>query len=141
VARQIVSLKIAGELRHRDVALRTVSAACRLTLGPHAHEPTGRRALHEIVSAVGEAFNNIAIHGYHDRARGLVDIRVAARDDRVTIEMRDYGHSFDPRTAVPPDLDAMPESGMGVFIMSRFVDEVSYRPGCPNLLRLVKHLT
>ena len=56
-------------------------------------------------------------------------------------QMRDYGRSFDPRTVPPPDLDALPESGMGAFIIQGLMDEIHYRPGHPNVLTLVKRLT
>jgi serine/threonine-protein kinase RsbW len=100
-----------------------------------------RRLLHSVISAVGEAFNNIAVHGYRDARPGVVEIDVAVDRRGLAVEMRDYGRSFDPRHATPPDLDALPESGMGIFIMNEVMDEVDYRPGRPNVLTLVKRLT
>ena len=42
-----------------------------------------------------------------------------------------------------PDLDALPESGMGIYIIKSFMDEVTYRssdrPGAPNVLSMTKH--
>jgi serine/threonine-protein kinase RsbW len=138
---QAVHLKVVGQLAQRDVALRTVSQACRVVL--RTRRATNRRLLiHSVISAVGEAFNNIAVHGYRDTAPGLVEIDVVVdRRGRLAVEMRDYGRSFDPRKVTPPDLDALPESGMGIFIMNEVMDEVDYRPGRPNVLKLVKRLT
>lgn len=137
--RQLIRLEIAGQLQHRDIALRTVSAACRLAFGRRT-DPAPQRVLEQMVSAVGEAFNNIAVHGYRDRPAGVVEIRIAVSPRRLSVELRDYGLSFDPRTAAPPDLESLPESGLGVYIMARSVDRIEYRPGRPNVLRLVKHL-
>jgi serine/threonine-protein kinase RsbW len=134
-------LKVEGQLAQRDVALRSVSAACRAVLARTRHANNHRRLLHHVISAVGEAFNNIAVHGYRDRKPGFVEI--AVRVDRrgfLAVELRDYGRSFDPRNATPPNLDALPESGMGIFIMNRLMDEVHYHPGRPNILKLVKRL-
>jgi serine/threonine-protein kinase RsbW len=39
-----------------------------------------------------------------------------------------------------PDLDALPESGLGLFIMRSFMDKVIYTAGAPNVLSLTKHL-
>jgi serine/threonine-protein kinase RsbW len=135
-----IHLKVVGQLAQRDVALKTVAEACRVVLRTR-RTANRRRLLHSVISAVGEAFNNIAVHGYRDARPGMVEIDVTVDRGRLAVEMRDYGRSFDPRHATPPDLDALPESGMGIFIMNEVMDEVDYRPGKPNVLTLVKRLT
>src|SRR5262245_43618328 len=138
--RDMIRLEVLGEIQYRDVALRTVSSACRLTLPPGhpAREPSTFQA--HLVSAVGEAFNNIALHGYRRRLPGLIEIEISFDDGWLTVEVRDTGESFDPRTVSPPDLDAIPESGLGIFIMRSCVDAVDYRAGRPNVLKLVKRV-
>jgi serine/threonine-protein kinase RsbW len=105
----------------------------------------------QVVSAVGEAFNNIVLHGYADRkAReqqvreqqireqtGSIDLRIQTRRGHIRIELRDWGFGFDPRRVPPPAFDTLPESGLGLFIMQSFT-EMAYRPGRPNLLTLSK---
>jgi serine/threonine-protein kinase RsbW len=138
--RQVIRLEVPGELRNRNVALRTVSAACQL-VERNGHEPRDVQAFrNHIVSAVSEAFNNIALHGYKGMPPDVVRIDIELGDDGVTIELRDFGHSFDPRDAAAPDLDALPESGLGIFIMRSFVDQVDYCPGRPNVLKLMKRV-
>lgn len=140
--REAIHLTVVGQLSARDAALRVVSEACRLVLARTRRATDQRGLLHSVISAVGEAFNNIALHAYRDEAPGPVEIDVALdRRGRLSVELRDYGRSFDPRKTVPPDLDALPESGMGLFIMKGLMDEVNYRPGRPNVLTLVKRLT
>jgi len=95
-----------------------------------------------VVSAVGEAFNNVALHGYDGRADGRVELRIETKRDRIRIELRDWGQGFDPNAVRAPDLDSLPESGLGFFIMQSFMD-LAYRPGRsgkPNLLTLSKQL-
>jgi serine/threonine-protein kinase RsbW len=133
----IIRLEVQGTLEHRDVALRTVSAACRLPFRG-AREDRFQEFRSHVVSAVGEAFNNIAIHGYKGRAPGTVEIEVAATADQLSVELRDYGMSYDPDAAPSPDLENLPESGLGVFIMKSFMDRVEYTPGAPNVLKLTK---
>lgn len=94
---------------------------------------------HEAVSAVGEAFNNVVLHGYEALPVGDIIFEVATLDDRLEITIKDFGHSFHPDDAPEPDLGALPESGMGLFIIRAFVDELTYEPGAPNCLRMVKH--
>ncbi len=138
--RQIIRLEIPGELRNRNVALRTVSAACQLVHVAGRIPGDVQAFRNHIVSAVSEAFNNIALHGYKGMTPDVVKIDIEVTDDRFTIELRDFGHSFDPRGAREPDLDALPESGLGIFIMRSFVDEVDYSPGRPNILKLTKRV-
>ena len=57
----------------------------------------------------------------------------------ISIEMRDYGSSFDPTTVPPPDFDALPEHGWGLFIIRSFMN-ISYAAGRPNVLTLTKTL-
>src|SRR3954447_3849344 len=134
----LIRIQMLGILDHRDVALRAVSAACKLvTRRPQGPAWTEFRM--QVVSAVGEAFNNIVLHGYAGRDDGVVEMEIRTRRDRISIELRDYGASFDPTTVPAPDFDSLPESGFGLFIIRAFMN-ISYRPGRPNVLTLTKAL-
>ena len=70
-----------GTLDHRDVTLRAVSAACKLvTRRPQG--PTWNEFRMQVVSAVGEAFNNIVLHGYEGRDDGVIEIEIRTKRDR-----------------------------------------------------------
>ena len=69
-----------------------------------------------------------------------MDIEIEPLADRITILMTDTGSSFDFTNLPDPDLDELPEGGLGVFIIKSFMDEVSYRAGHPNVLRISKRL-
>jgi serine/threonine-protein kinase RsbW len=134
----LIRIQMLGILDHRDVALRAVSAACKLV----TRQPVGsawNEFRMQVVSAVGEAFNNIVCHSYAGRDDGVVELEIRTRRDRISVELRDYGNSFDPAMVPEPDLDSMPESGLGLFIIKSFM-EMSYRPGRPNVLTLTKVL-
>src|SRR3954453_7744727 len=62
---QTIRLHLAGILEHRDVALRVVSAACKLIPPQPNGQPWGEFQA-QVVSAVSEAFNNVVMHGYAD---------------------------------------------------------------------------
>jgi serine/threonine-protein kinase RsbW len=132
-----VSLEVPARLECRNVVMRTLSAVCRLAsvAGDGARDFCG-----DVLSAVGEAYNNIVLHGYAGRQRGFVQMKIHNCGDCVRVEIRDTGASFDPTQAPKPDLGALPESGIGIFLMRSMVDEVSYVSGCPNVLTLVKRL-
>jgi serine/threonine-protein kinase RsbW len=132
-----VGLRVPGTLAYRHLAIRLVSTACRAAL---AHDLTVEddAFTHEVVSAFGEAFNNVALHGYRGVPAGNVRVEVEWDDEKLVVVVMDMGRTFDPSSVSPPDLDAMQEGGMGVFIMRTCMDEVVYEPGPPNVLRLVK---
>lgn len=133
----VIGLRVPGALAYRHLAIRLVSTACKMALESDTDggEPDFEA---EVVSAFGEAFNNVAVHGFRDVAPEPVQIEVDWDPDRLVITMIDSGRTFDPETVAAPDLDELPENGMGLFIMASCMDEVDYRPGPPNVLRLVK---
>ncbi len=129
---------------YRDVVVRTVAAACRLVGDPpdDAHDidvddqdafDLANRFDAEVVSAFSEVFNNICLHSYgNGRGVGEVEIEIETTEQSVSIRMVDDGEPFDISEVPSPDLDAMPEGGLGVFIIRSFVDEFEYNPGPPN---------
>lgn len=132
-----VRLCVPGTLRYRDLAVRVVGEAVRLV---SAGDSFGTA----VVAAFAEIFNNVAIHAYHRRGGGTIDIAITSSDDTLVIEIEDHGDPFE-LDRVPPlpaelDADSLPERGMGIHIAKRMVDEVSYEPGPPNLWRLCKRL-
>jgi serine/threonine-protein kinase RsbW len=133
-----IRLTVLGILEHRDIVLRAVSAACKLvTLSPHGRDWQDFQA--QVVSAVSEAFNNLVLHGYEGRRDGRVDLMMRAGQGKIEIQVRDWGKGFDPEGVPAPDLEALPESGLGLFIMQSFM-AMKYRRGRPNLLTLSKQL-
>src|SRR5580692_8662514 len=59
----LIRLQLLGILEHRDVALRAVSTACKLVT-PRPQGRAWNEFQMQVVSAVGEAFNNVVLHGY-----------------------------------------------------------------------------
>jgi serine/threonine-protein kinase RsbW len=132
----VIRLRVPGALEYRDLAIRAVAAACKLVGAPDGH----REFDDQVVSAFGEAFNNAALHSYKGRAPGDVEIEMEISADTITLRLFDFGNSFDIQSVPEPDLDELPESGMGIYIIKSFMDEVSYQAGSPNVLRMTKRL-
>jgi len=138
-----VKLSVPGSTASRGKVLEAVERACRQFTANQAKSADG--FVNEMVSAVGEAFNNIAIHAYDDGNRRSVYVEISCDDDVVTTTLKDFGAAFRPRPHVELDLSRigprdLPESGMGMFIMRAFVDEIVYTPGTPNVLQLRKRV-
>jgi serine/threonine-protein kinase RsbW len=94
----------------------------------------------QVVSAFIEAFNNVALHS----TDGVVQVMVELSEAELHIEMRDEGPPFDYTSIPMPNLDDLPESGLGVFIMRSFMTRVDYSPRTertPNILRMVRALS
>jgi serine/threonine-protein kinase RsbW len=136
-----IRLQVPGVLQFRDLCIRVVAAACKLvpargTVASEAYASFDD----EVISAFGEAFNNAAIHSYRGQPAGRVDIEIDVANDHITLRICDYGRSFDPTAVLDPDLDSLPESGLGLYIMRSFMDTVLYQAGAPNVLSMTKHL-
>ena len=132
----MIRLRVPGSLTYRTLALRVVTAACDMARSQDADADSDEFDA-QTVTAVGEAFNNIAIHSY-SVCPGDVDIEIEFEIHQISIRMMDTGASFDPSSVPEPELNELPESGMGLFIMNSFMDEVTYTAGKPNVLCMVK---
>jgi anti-sigma regulatory factor (Ser/Thr protein kinase) len=151
--RSTIELTVPGGLAYRAVAVRVIAEACRLVSAPDAEPSTAIGPAYDVrdpfdtavVSAFAEIFNNIAIHAYQRRGSGAIEVTVEY-DQPITptaiiVEIRDHGAAFDIDAVASPDLDALPEGGMGIHIARTLLDELAYEPGPPNLWRMVKRLT
>jgi PAS domain S-box-containing protein len=76
--------------------------------------------------AVNEAASNIMRHAYHGRADQRIQVEAEGFADRVSIRLHHLGDSFDPAAVSPPALDGSRESGFGLYLISRCVDEVRH---------------
>jgi serine/threonine-protein kinase RsbW len=137
---------VPGTLPYRDVVLRVVASACRLgRRGADATQEPGHRKRVEdfddkVVSAVGEAFNNVALHAYAG-VRGEAKLELGFEPDGLTVRLLDTGQCFSLSAEVGQDLETLRESRMGLEIILSCMDEVTYVPGgptTPNVLTMTK---
>ncbi len=88
-----------------------------------------------LVGKVNLVLEELAINTInHGHAGGLHEISFtfSSSDDALTIEMVDDGKPFDPLTEAPvPDvnapMDERPIGGLGVFLVRKLMDELTYR--------------
>ena len=137
-----IRMSMLGRVQHRDIVLRAVSAACKLVCDEPQRmgaDPSWNDFRMQVVTAVSEAFNNIVLHAYAGREDGIIEMNIRTRRNYISVELRDFGDSFDPAQVPEPDLERLPEHGLGMFIIKELMN-VSYRPGRPNVLVLSKRL-
>jgi len=103
------------------------------------------KAQMQISIAIDELFGNIAHYAYHP-ATGDATVRVEAADDHnsVIITFIDRGMPYNPLTAEEPDTSLSAEErkigGLGIFMVKKTMDEISYRYENANILTIRKNL-
>lgn len=127
-------------LSQNESFARVTVAAFIAQLDPTVDELT------EIKTVVSEAVTNAIIHGYENRADGIVYMEVILDEDMVKLTIRDKGIGIqDLGEARQPLFTSKPElerSGMGFTIMENFMDEVEVisEPAYGTTIHLTKFL-
>jgi anti-sigma regulatory factor (Ser/Thr protein kinase) len=145
-----VRLSVPGTLQYRDVVLRVVASVCRLVRYGSGSKQEANPGKHiedfddKVVSAVSEAFNNIAIHAY-GRVQGKVELEIGFELNTLTIRLQDTGDGFNLSSELGHELaqglGTLRESHMGLEIIFACMDEVTYArggPTTPNVLTMTK---
>lgn len=87
------------------------------------------KAVMQIDVAIDEIMSNIALYAYD--GEGSVEVAFEADTDSATIVFSDRGRPYDPLAAEAPDLgkplDEREPGGLGIFIVRKTMDEISYR--------------
>lgn len=131
-----VTITVPGEIQFRGPVLSAVAGICRIAC---PNQSVGAEFTNEVVSAVGEGFNNAVIHSY-EHTNGTVCLSLSFDSRRFVVDLTEHGETFDPDSVQKFAEDDLRESGFGLFIIRSFVDELSYTAGPPNRLRMIKCL-
>lgn len=135
-----ISLVIRSSLDVVPTAVASIRAMAIDTLGQTAGE--------DLIAALTEALNNAVFHAHRGDERLPIEVRVTVDRDVMTIDVIDCGPTPLPDWALTPpdespydvaDLDNLPESGLGMYIIHKATDAVEYSVGeGRNTLRLIK---
>jgi len=102
------------------------------------------KAIYSLQLAADEAASNIIEHAYEGVSDASLDINCDMKGDTIIITMRDTGKPFDPSKVKQPnikaDLSDRQIGGLGVYLMRKLMDEVSYQSSSKtgNLLTMTK---
>ena len=122
-------------------ALRAwIRGVCRCACADDSH------AADALELAVTETASNIIRHAYEGQTGKKIDIEVQAYADRVTVTITHYGNRFRPENIPLKTPDAGAGHGYGLYIISQFMDRVSYFDGpfeasCITLEKLLHKTT
>jgi serine/threonine-protein kinase RsbW len=102
--------------------------------------------LYDVQLAVDEACTNIISHGYAGLDPGSIILDLEVHDDKLSVSLIDFGHSFEPSSAPIPDVDAPIEErelgGFGLFFIQQSMDEMDYQATEDgNKMILIKYLS
>jgi anti-sigma regulatory factor (Ser/Thr protein kinase) len=131
------------EVESRLENLLVIASFVEKVLGQLDVDPVSENKVHLVID---EACTNIIKYAYGESV-GPVKLVMAINRDELVIVLNDRGKQFDPRSVPPPDLEADVENrkigGLGVHLINRLMDEVSYsfddRSG--NTLTMKKRLS
>ena len=104
-----------------------------------------RCATYKVETAVDEACSNIIEHAYGGENVGVIVCSCIIEMDRLTIELKDNGQTFDPNSIPKPNtstsLEERKESGLGLYFMQQMMDEIHFHfdPESGNVLKMVKY--
>ncbi len=107
-----------------------------------------QKTLTQLELVVEEIFINISSYAYRPPGSGDIGISCSVEEDmmKVTIVFEDRGPEFDPLEHQDPDVEVdardRPVGGLGIFLVKRNVDGISYRrDGDRNILTVEKRLS
>lgn len=98
-------------------------------LGRHA---VPRQDQSSLLLAVGELCANSIQHAYEGRGGQPIQVSVSSSEESLVIEVEDFGKPFDAGQYRAPDLDAVPNSGYGLFLVKTIADSVSFDVARPS---------
>ena len=102
------------------------------------------QASYDIKLAVDEACMNIIEHGYEGMDPGTIIVSFQYGVQQVVVHITDFGHPFEPSEPPAPDPEKIlegPAGGLGLYLIYRSVDSVSYEATeSGNTLTFVKKL-
>jgi len=104
------------------------------------------KEIYAIQLAADEASTNIIEYAYDGVENGKIEIDCSIVNEELKIVMRDQGKPFDPSSVPEPnvngDLAERKIGGLGIYLMRKLMDKVSYETSAEgdNLLTMVKRV-
>jgi anti-sigma regulatory factor (Ser/Thr protein kinase) len=103
----------------------------------------GEDGIADLELAVNEAASNIMKHAYHGRVDQRIQLDAETFPGRLSIRLHHLGESFDSAAVSPPALDGSRESGFGIYLITKSVDDVRYSRddrgrSCITLVKILK---
>lgn len=134
-----IDLTIESSLENIELIAVSVKAICALL-------SFSENELSQIELSVVEAANNAVKHAYHDQKGNKIQLEIMLLPTQVIITMEYGGAIFQNEKQVilefdPNNIQSLPESGMGLYILTHYMDHISYQvKEGKNLVTMAKQL-
>ena len=115
-------LETSSDLRDLERICAFVRKFCQEVQRP----PLDEESTLKIELAVNEAASNIMRHAYGGRPDQRILVKLESLSHQISIQLCHSGASFDMPPIREPELETSGEGGLGLYIISRCVDEVRY---------------
>jgi phosphoserine phosphatase RsbU/P len=89
-------------------------------------EPADENPIVRLALALTEAASNIILHSFQGQQHQSITLTIEVDDEQVCLILQHPGKPFDPQTAPAPVFDGTRESGFGLYLIRKCVDEVQY---------------
>jgi anti-sigma regulatory factor (Ser/Thr protein kinase) len=89
-------------------------------------EPADEDRILRLALALTEAASNIILHAAQGQEHKSITVTVEVDDDQARVTLRHTGEPFDPQSAAAPVFDGSRQSGFGLYLIRKCVDEVQY---------------
>ncbi|MDD3166810.1 MAG: ATP-binding protein [Bacteroidales bacterium] len=133
IYKQLTIRNAVDELNRVVVLLEQLEEECQLPAG----------SMLPINLVLEEALSNVIFYAYEAGSSQEIHIEIEYVAPRLKITIKDTGKAFDPIQKEDPNLhlpvEERPIGGLGIFLMRKIMDEISYvRLGKENILRMTK---
>lgn len=133
IYKQLTIRNAVDELNRVVVLLEQLEEECQLPAG----------SMLPINLVLEEALSNVIFYAYEAGSSQEIHIEIEYVAPRLKITIKDTGKAFDPTQKEDPNLhlpvEERPIGGLGIFLMRKIMDEISYeRLGKENILRMTK---
>lgn len=133
IYKQLTIRNAVDELNRVVVFLEQLEEECQLPAG----------SMLPINLVLEEALSNVIFYAYEEGSSQEIHINVEYAAHRLVVTITDTGKPFDPTQKEDPNVhlpvDERPIGGLGIFLMRKIMDEISYkRLGKENILRMTK---
>ena len=88
---------------------------------------------------LNEILANVIRHAYNNAADKPIHVRAQADQEKLVIEIRDWGNGVDPSKLPQPPYDPLSPGGVGLLCIKQLMDRVTYHPQPDGMLtRVIK---